>query len=52
MGRNSQTALTNTRGVWETFGRGSVTLVSPAAQTWRYAAGQTVPTLTPERIAI
>jgi len=52
IGVDEQTALTNTGGHWETLGRGSVTLVSPAAQTWRYAAGQTVPTLTPERIAI
>ena len=41
IGVDEQTALTNTGGHWETLGRGSVTLVSPATQTRRYAAGQT-----------
>jgi cyanophycinase len=52
IGIDEQTALSNTRGAWETLGRGSVTLLSPNYQTWRYPACQTIPTLTPSRMSL
>lgn len=52
IGVDEQTALTNTRGAWEALGRGSITLLSPDHQTWRYPANQIIPTLTPERVGL
>jgi cyanophycinase len=52
IGIDERTALTNSRGAWETLGRGSVTLLSPSYQIWRYPAGQILPTLTPSRTAL
>jgi cyanophycinase-like exopeptidase len=52
IGIDEQTALVNTRGAWEILGRGSVTLLSPDYQIWRYPACQTIPTLTPSRTSL
>jgi cyanophycinase-like exopeptidase len=52
IGIDEQTALTNISGAWETLGRGSVTLLSPTYQIWRYPSCQTLPTLTPSRTAL
>jgi len=49
IGVDEQTALTDSRGPWETLGRGSVALRSPDGRMWRYPASQTLATLTPER---
>ncbi len=50
VGVDEQTVLTDSRGPWETLGRGSVALRSPGGQMWRYPSSQIIPSLTPERI--
>lgn len=43
IGIDEQTALMNTRGVWEVHGRGAITILRADLTPRQYAAGETVP---------